>query len=118
MESGAILIIEPNDAVRRTLGRMLARIGRRLIVGTAGLQALRQMADDGSVGVLLLDTDIRDMGWRDVVRQTRSAHPEISIILMSVRDDPRLGDASAEERPDVFLGKPFGIASMLAALTD
>jgi PAS domain S-box-containing protein len=121
-DSGTILVVEDDPAVRRVAGRTLRREGWDVSVAADAEQGLEILSDSGErIAVLLTDLVLPGMHGRDLIDEVRRDHPGVRCIAMS-----GYAEGSPERRVDlppdvVFLPKPFtmeGLQRALAASAD
>jgi DNA-binding response OmpR family regulator len=107
-----ILLVEDDDAIASGLVRVLESQGlpvRRLARG-AGATA----AADASVEVVILDLGLPDIDGIEVCRRLRRARPELSILILSARDQELDIVAGLDAGADDYLVKPFRLSELLA----
>ncbi|HEX5098697.1 MAG TPA: response regulator, partial [Polyangiaceae bacterium] len=115
---GVVLVVDDDDAVRKTTARLVRSLGYEVLDAGSGAQALaRSAAPDRRIDILLCDIVMPGEDGRDLAGQLAKSRPELKIVFMSgySKDlqDPRLTGAS-------FLQKPFGrqeLAQKLAEAT-
>ncbi len=106
------LVIDDEEMIRKTFGRMLERIGLEVSLeadGTAGLAAL---ADDPSIDVVLLDLSMPGMSGEQVLAEIRQMRPNLPVIVMSgyVQNEDMLDTLT------VMLSKPARLAQIEGAI--
>ena len=115
---GMVLVVDDDDAVRKTTARLVRSLGYEVLDAGSGAQALaRSTEHDGRIDILLCDIVMPGEDGRDLADRLAKLRPELKIVFMSgySKDlqDPRLTGAS-------FLQKPFGrqeLAQKLAEAT-
>lgn len=107
---GAILLVEDELRLRRTLVRSLEGRGYRVIeAATAGEAVASALTTD--FALMLLDVNLPDAtGW-DVLRQLRAAGCEVPVVVLSAV--PPNPTRVREFRPLGVLYKPFPIDALL-----
>lgn len=107
---GAILLVEDELRLRRTLARSLEGRGYRVIEAATAGEAVASALTSG-FAVMLLDINLPDAtGW-DVLRQLRAAGCEMPVVVISaVPPNPA---RVREFRPLGVLYKPFPIDALL-----
>jgi DNA-binding response OmpR family regulator len=107
-----ILLVEDDDAIASGLVRVLESQGlpvRRLARG-AGATA----AADASTELVILDLGLPDIDGIEVCRRLRHARPELSILILSARDQELDIVAGLDAGADDYLVKPFRLSELLA----
>jgi len=107
-----ILMVEDDEAIRRTLARGLQDAGATVTSAASGVEAMRALATDRP-DVVMLDLGLPDLDGSDVLSMVR-ASSEVPVIVATARDDEReivrLLDAGADD----YLVKPFSAAQAMA----
>jgi signal transduction histidine kinase/CheY-like chemotaxis protein len=111
-----IVVIEPDDSVRRTLRRVLSERGYRVLDAPTGETALRQA--DGApapVDLVLSDIAVGGLGATGVVGKLRRMGQSPKLLWMSgVPDRPARRDGVAER----VLRKAFGSRELLSTVRE
>jgi two-component system KDP operon response regulator KdpE len=111
-DSGRILLIEDDAALRRMVTASLERGGHTVSTardGRAGLEALRSVDLD----IVLLDIGLPFVdGWR--ILETLEGHRQPSVIVISARGDEQDKVRALDLGADDYLTKPFGSDELLA----
>jgi PAS domain S-box-containing protein len=107
---GTILLAEDEEGVREVVGRMLERLGFRVLPAEDGVAALEALdRSDHTVTAVLLDVSMPRMGGSETLMQIRERRPDLPVVLMSGYTEQevasKLLDASAGAVG--FLQKPF-----------
>jgi two-component system KDP operon response regulator KdpE len=111
-DSGRILVIEDDAALRGMVTASLERGGHRVSTapdGRAGLEALRS----ADLDIVLLDIGLPFVdGWR--ILATLEGHRQPSVIVISARGDEQDKVRALDLGADDYLTKPFGADELLA----
>jgi len=116
-DSGHILIVEDEAAVRNLLERVLKSQGFRVTVaadGNAGLEIFKELADD--LDAVVLDMAMPGYTGSELLPKLRAIKPGVSVVMMS-------GFSPCEVRATVagvdriqFVSKPFRPGELIQAL--
>lgn len=110
---GMALVVDDEPSVRVIVGRMLERLGMRVIVAADGTQAISCLLEHpDALSCVLLDLSMPDMHGMLVAQKLRQHRPDLPIILMSGYSEE---DASSLVGPlsgIAFLPKPFQLAEL------
>jgi signal transduction histidine kinase/CheY-like chemotaxis protein len=107
-ESGTVLLVEDESAVRAMAARVLRTCGYRVIEVRHGLDALIAMEQrDGPIDLVLSDVLMPGMRGDELARRIQTSYPDIPIVLMSGYPGTHAGLG------DVLL-KPFNSEELLA----
>jgi DNA-binding NtrC family response regulator len=109
-----ILVVDDEEMVRVSTGRMLERRGFAVILAVDGRDALDVLRRGVAVDLLLTDIVMPEIYGTDLVRLARELRPGLPALLMSGFADQRnrRHDAIPEGVP--FLAKPFALGELLA----
>jgi two-component system KDP operon response regulator KdpE len=113
--SGAwLLMVEDDEATRRSLRAYLARRGYRVDEAASAAEGLRAW-DARRPDLVLLDLGLPDLDGVDLIRRIRSA-ATTPIIVLSARGDERDKIAGLEAGADDYLSKPFSVGELEARI--
>ena len=117
--SGVIMVVEDEPAILASLVRMLPRFGYTVIPAASGEEALaRAAAHSGRIDLLLTDVVLPKRRGPEIAAELRGQRPNLRVIFMSGYADDRLAHAEISGGKAVFLGKPFGLAELKAAISE
>lgn len=107
-----ILLVEDDDAIRRTLTRGLTEHGATVTAVSTAVEAIKVLSSDRPDAVML-DLGLPDLDGSDVLTMVR-ATSQVPVIIATARDDEReivrLLDAGADD----YLVKPFSATQAMA----
>jgi two-component system, OmpR family, KDP operon response regulator KdpE len=111
-ETGRILVIEDDPALRAVLAGNLERGGHRVTVASDGLSGLEQLKTPGR-DIVLLDIGLPFVdGWR--ILETLDGRRQPSVIVISARGEEMDKVRALDLGADDYLTKPFGADELLA----
>ena len=114
---GAVLVVDDEPSLAKATSRLLDSMGFKVMVATGGQEALEICrARSEAFDVVLLDLYLQGMTSVETLRQMRSLHSGIKVILMSGYGKQESIDGFAGIRPDGFVSKPFGYCELENAL--
>ena len=114
VESGRILLVDDDRALRDAVGRALRLEGHEVIIASDGQEALRVLAVE-TVDLVVLDVAMPGMSGIDVCRRLRATGDRASVPLtLTARD--AVGDRveGLDAGADDYLVKPFALDELLA----
>jgi DNA-binding response OmpR family regulator len=79
---GRVLIIDDEASLRQTLTRVLQRAGFEVSSVKSGVEALQRISTQ-SFHLVYLDIRMPEMSGLEVLREIRSTHPELPVILLT-----------------------------------
>ncbi len=118
-----VLLAEDNDCVAGLVGRIVARIGLRLLRVETGARCEQLFAErQGEIVLAMLDCRLPDADGAALGVRLQSRVPALPLLLMSGREHAQSSALVAEGRAE-FLAKPFfptqveeRIAALLGAI--
>jgi two-component system cell cycle sensor histidine kinase/response regulator CckA len=106
-----VLLVDDDPEVTLAVDRQLAELGYGAVVVTTGEDALRVLAEDLRVDLLLTELQLPDIDGRELAWAVCRKRPFVRVAFMG--HDPPL---DAYDAP--FLMKPFSAMALAAALTE
>nr|WP_147019989.1 ATP-binding protein [Methylorubrum extorquens] len=106
-----ILLVDDDGQVQSTAAAMLEEMGHTVVVASSGSEALRLLAGEGTVDLLLADHAMPGMTGSELATRAAAARPTLRVLLMT-------GYADAAALPDaaLVLRKPFAFAELAQAV--
>jgi two-component system response regulator MprA len=110
-----ILVVDDDQAVRRSLEHALRRDGYQVALASSGVEALGAHAENPP-DALVLDVMMPEPNGLEICRRLRAAGDDTPILLLTARDliDDRV--AGLDAGADDYLVKPFALAELRARL--
>jgi signal transduction histidine kinase/CheY-like chemotaxis protein len=118
---GTVLLAEDEEEVREVVGRMLQRLGFRVLPAVDGITALEALEQhDHAVTAVLLDVSMPRMGGSETLHLIRERRPELPVILMSGYTEQEVASKLLDESSGAagFLQKPFLPEDLTRVLRD
>ena len=114
-ERGAILVVDPNAAVRRMLEVHLAADGHAVASCRSAREA-KDLLDSGSFDLVITEAETPDGSGFDILRHTQNSGSErrVATIIMSGRDQPERIVRALERGADDYLTKPISPSMAVA----
>jgi len=116
---GTVLLAEDEDGVREVVGRMLERMGFRVLPAEDGVTALEELdRSERAVTAVLLDVSMPRMGGGEALRRIRERRPDLPVILMSGYTEQEVASKLLDPTNGAtgFLQKPFLPEDLASAL--
>jgi DNA-binding NtrC family response regulator len=114
MANVAVLGADPD---RRALLRGLLHLQHHRVVAEGeGLATLREIADPGSVDLLVVDSAVAGGRWSQVIRSATRERPGLRVILVTEAAGRQVARAAAAAGASAVLRRPFMLQEFLAAL--
>ncbi|MFN8669880.1 MAG: response regulator [Gemmatimonadaceae bacterium] len=112
-----VLVVEDDEALRRSMVRSLRRFGYSILAATNGEEAQRVLdGHDGVIDLLLTDLVMPRVGGRELIATLRRSHPRLKVLCItgSAREIAELGLALPEAVEVLY--KPFDPATLMRAV--
>ena len=116
---GTVLLAEDESGVREVVGRMLERIGFRVLPAQDGIEALEALdRSNQAVTAVLLDVSMPRMGGAETLRRIRELRRDLPVILMSGYTEQEVASKllNGDHGATGFLQKPFLPEDLASAL--
>jgi len=115
--SGTVLIVDDEEAIRKTAAGMLRGLGYTPVVAHDGGEGLSIYRERGrEIDLVLLDMVMPGLSGRDVYVRLKEVDPQVKVLLSSgFFNDPRVNDVMAMGA-DGFLKKPYSTSALSHAL--
>lgn len=114
---GTILLIDDDECLLQSTGAMLDLLGFTLLTAKDGAEALevfRQHRQD--IRCVITDLTMPRMNGWETLTALRQLEPALPVVLASGYDKAQVMSGAPSERPQAFLGKPFGLQQLREAL--
>ena len=109
-----VLVVDDEPPIVRLLRASLAAVGHRVATAEDAGGALLAMAAE-KPDVVILDLGLPDRSGLEVIAQIRQSST-IPIIVLSARSDERSKVEALDLGADDYIGKPFGMAELMARI--
>jgi CheY-like chemotaxis protein len=106
-----ILIVDDDESNLSLLELLLGRAGYEVIQAGNGQTAIE--AVDGSFTIAFIDMHLPDMDGTDVITAVRQAYPSLFIVAATMDDGLTTIKSAYKAGCDMFLVKPYDIASLI-----
>ena len=112
-----VLVVDDEPSLAKAASRLLDSMGFEVLVATVAQEAVEICRARGNgIDAVLLDLSLEGTTSTEILRQMRSVHPGIKVILMSGYDTRESVKNFAGMRLDGFLSKPFGYTEIENAI--
>jgi two-component system, OmpR family, KDP operon response regulator KdpE len=109
-----VLVIDDEPPIVRFLRTSLAAVGHRVVIAENAAGALAALAAE-KPDIVILDLGLPDRSGFDVITEIRK-QSAVPIIVLSARSDERSKVQSLDLGADDYIGKPFGMAELMARI--
>jgi two-component system KDP operon response regulator KdpE len=109
-----VLVVDDEPPIRRLLRTTLSANDYRVVEADDAASALRLTAQE-KPDLVILDLGLPDRGGLDVIGEIRKTS-RVPIVVLSARHDERAKVAALDLGADDYVGKPFGMAELMARI--
>ncbi|MCF8144412.1 MAG: response regulator [Deltaproteobacteria bacterium] len=114
---GVILLVEDQKMVRDAARVMLKHLGFEVLTAKDGIEAVHIFRGrQHDIRLVLTDLSMPHMNGWETLAAMRKIRPDIPVILASGYDEARVMRGDYVDNPQVFLPKPYQMATLRAAL--
>jgi CheY-like chemotaxis protein len=114
-EAAWVHVIDDDDSVRRSLGRLLKLSGLNVRMFDSG-EAFLLEVDRLEPGCLVVDIQLTGISGLDVITHMRSTRPSWPLLAMSGSDDDNIENEARAAGARIFMRKPLDSQVLLAAI--
>lgn len=111
----AVLLVDDDAAIRRTVGVGLELEGFR-VVGASGGRAALEAVPRVQPAVILLDIGMPDLDGLEVLQRLRGCGHDVPVCILSARDEVNDRVRGLQAGADDYVVKPFAIEEVAARL--
>jgi len=108
-----VLIVEDDRSLSQGLCQALRGEGRQLLA-CPDLKSAREQLCCGGVALVLLDLNLPDGNGLTLLREIKSAHPRLPVILLTANDTDQDIVEGLEQGADDYITKPFSLSVLRA----
>ena len=112
-EGGTVLLVDDDELLLMSTGGLIEILGFELLTARDGVEAVEVFRENRErIRCVITDLTMPKMDGWGTLAALRQIDPEIPVILASGYDEARVLSEPHAERPQVFLGKPFGLQQL------
>lgn len=115
MESGNVLIVDDERAIRLSLKTILGNFGFDIVEAARGEEALALVRNE-RFDAVLLDINMPGIGGIEVCRLMRKASPRLPIVMLTVQGSEDRKVEALNAGADDYITKPFQLRELTARL--
>lgn len=112
---GAVLLVEDDLSIRRGLRTTLSALKYQVGEASSGEEALIKLRA-ASYDAVLMDLNMQGMGGVEACRRVRREFPQISILVVTVRDSEADHIEALDAGADDYITKPFRVGELTARI--
>jgi putative two-component system response regulator len=110
-----ILVVDDDEAMRRSLGRSLERVGYPCTLASNAAEAYALLKGH-PFALILCDVNLPGESGLELIRHMLSEHPEVAALMVSGLDRPDYADAALDYGAYGYLVKPFTVTTLRIAV--
>jgi two-component system cell cycle sensor histidine kinase/response regulator CckA len=110
-----VLLVEDNDAVRVSTGKLLTALGYQVTTAVDGIDALERIAEGRKIDLVLTDLMMPRLGGAKLAAQLGERLPDLPVIFMSGNLDVDELRVQIEQGQVRFLQKPVALRELALA---
>jgi two-component system cell cycle sensor histidine kinase/response regulator CckA len=114
--SGMVLVVDDEEAVRRTAAQMVEQFGFEVVEAGSGAAALELVDAGRPITLVLLDAMMPGMDGAETLTRLRQRRPGLRVVVFSGYSSQDMKPRFASQHPFGFLQKPFSPESLRDAL--
>jgi len=116
-DGGTVLLVDDDRIVLTITEEMLSMLGYEVLTAMDGGEAIQifQKQED-EILFVLSDFAMPHMNGLEMLAALRQIKPSIPVILASGYSEEEIMASNHPERPNIFLGKPFGVQELKDAI--
>jgi CheY-like chemotaxis protein/anti-sigma regulatory factor (Ser/Thr protein kinase) len=111
-----LLIVDDDPSIHELVQAMLVGAGWEAVSASSGEEALTRLEANPSYDLLLSDILMPGIDGLTLLGQVRARHPDIPVVMMTVKNTPQHVLASLRREAAAYIAKPFSRDSLLATL--
>ena len=112
----AILLVDDEPLILASASALFSHFGHRVELAQSGQAGLDQLRGGLAVDLVILDQNMPGLSGVETLRQIRSSHPELPVILSTGRVEPEVESAQRDDSRVWLLQKPFTAKELQAAV--
>ena len=113
-ESGTVLVVDDDEAVRTMTRRMIEQAGFTVLTASGGREAIRLFREHRQeIGCVVLDLVMPDLDGVETFRELRGFCPEVRVILSSGYSEETATERFTQEGLAGFIQKPYAMAPLI-----
>ncbi|RLB56912.1 MAG: response regulator [Deltaproteobacteria bacterium] len=110
-----VLLVDDEELVRLSTGRVLRYKGHDVVDASDGRQALRLYGEQRP-DIVMLDIDMPGLSGQETLVALLELDPEAVVIMITGHTDPKQARALCELGAQSLLGKPWSLAELMDAI--
>ena len=114
---GSILVVDDEDAVRKTAASMLKRMGYSVTIAGGGAEAVDVLRENpGRYEIVLMDLTMPRMDGKEAFARMRQIRSDVRLVLMSGFSEQEARSRFTGNDASGFLSKPFDFEELARAV--
>jgi two-component system cell cycle sensor histidine kinase/response regulator CckA len=102
-----VLVVDDEPPIREMERRILEKRGYRVLEAPGGAEGVAMLKDGKPIDLLIADLDMPEIPGEEMVRQIRTARPDLKVLYVTAHIDRLLDVRATLWEGEAFLDKPF-----------
>jgi len=102
-----VLVVDDEPRIREMERRILEKRGYRVLEAPGGAEGVAMLKDGKAIDLLIADLDMPEIPGEEMVRQIRTARPDLKVLYVTAHIDRLLDVRATLWEGEAFLDKPF-----------
>jgi two-component system cell cycle sensor histidine kinase/response regulator CckA len=102
-----VLVGDDEPPIREMERRILEKRGYRVLEAPGGAEGVAMLKDGKPIDLLIADLDMPEIPGEEMVRQIRTARPDLKVLYVTAHIDRLLDVRATLWEGEAFLDKPF-----------
>ncbi|MDB4987887.1 MAG: response regulator [Myxococcaceae bacterium] len=113
-----VLIVDDSPTVRQQVSLALKQAGLEVVEATDGVEGLKAIASDRSIGLVVLDINMPNMNGLDMLEAVKAdrQNAQLPVILLTSEGQPALMERGKRAGAKGWIVKPFKAELLVAAV--
>jgi nitrogen-specific signal transduction histidine kinase/CheY-like chemotaxis protein len=110
---GTILLVDDDESLLQSTGALIEMMGFAVLTARDGVEAVEVFRQrQGDIRCVITDLTMPRMDGWETLTALRQLEPTLPVILASGYDKAEVMSRAQADRPQAFLGKPFGLQQL------
>jgi two-component system cell cycle sensor histidine kinase/response regulator CckA len=106
-QTPVVLVVDDEPPIREMERRILEKRGYRVLEAPGGAEGVAMLKDGKPIDLLIADLDMPEIPGEEMVRQIRTARPDLKVLYVTAHIDRLLDVRATLWEGEAFLDKPF-----------
>ena len=118
IRGSTIMVVDDYDMDRVLFQSIIEKLGYKVLVATSGREALKLLADNVTVAMLITDINMPDLNGIDLLKHVRYARPHLPVLVLTARIENDYAEELGELEVKQVMQKPVDRDTLASAITE